>query len=109
MRLRKTILIDAHLPSLQPQLKAKHFKETLGIFQNSNEKWKKTKDENLALACKTTSQVSSLFFLYYYIRAFYRNTKSNSSVSCLKQNNLWRLHIETCHLISISDIFLIVI
>ncbi|EFN79101.1 transmembrane protein 214-A [Harpegnathos saltator] len=48
--------IDANLPSLQPQLRTKHFKETLAIFQNSNEKWKKVKDENLANTCKVTSQ-----------------------------------------------------
>ncbi|XP_032669571.1 transmembrane protein 214-A isoform X1 [Odontomachus brunneus] len=48
--------IDANLPSLQPQFKGKHFKETLAIFQNSNEKWKKVKDESLANTCKITSQ-----------------------------------------------------
>ncbi|XP_014473777.1 PREDICTED: transmembrane protein 214-A isoform X2 [Dinoponera quadriceps] len=48
--------IDANLPGLQPQLRTKHFKETLAIFQNSNEKWKKGKDESLANTCKLTSQ-----------------------------------------------------
>ncbi|XP_011060330.1 PREDICTED: transmembrane protein 214-A isoform X2 [Acromyrmex echinatior] len=48
--------IETNLPSLQTKFKAKHFKETLGIIQNNNEKWKKAKDENLALTCKKTSQ-----------------------------------------------------
>ncbi|XP_012218949.1 transmembrane protein 214-A [Linepithema humile] len=48
--------IDTNLPNLQTKLKAKNFKEILGTIQNNNEKWKKAKDENLALACKKTSQ-----------------------------------------------------
>ncbi|KYN32449.1 hypothetical protein ALC56_13306 [Trachymyrmex septentrionalis] len=48
--------IETNLPSLQTKFKAKHFKETLGIIQNNNEKWKKAKDENLALTCKKSSQ-----------------------------------------------------
>ncbi|XP_011869469.1 PREDICTED: transmembrane protein 214-A [Vollenhovia emeryi] len=49
--------IDTNLPSLHSKFKAKHFKETLGAIQNNNEKWKKAKDDSLALACKKTSQV----------------------------------------------------
>lgn len=49
---------DTNLPSLQTKFKAKHFKEILGTIQNNNEKWKKAKDENMALTCKKTSQVS---------------------------------------------------
>ncbi|XP_011156608.1 transmembrane protein 214-A [Solenopsis invicta] len=48
--------IDTNLPTLQTKFKTKHFKETLGTIQNNSEKWKKAKDENLALACKKTSQ-----------------------------------------------------
>lgn len=48
--------IDTNLPSLQPKFKTKHFKEILESIQNNNEKWKKAKDENLALTCKKTSQ-----------------------------------------------------
>ncbi|XP_029659643.1 transmembrane protein 214-A-like [Formica exsecta] len=48
--------IDTNLPNLQTKFKAKHLKETLGFIQNNNEKWKKAKDENLALVCKKTSQ-----------------------------------------------------
>jgi len=56
------VFTDTNLPSLQMKFKAKHFKETLGIIQNNNEKWKKTKDESLALTCKKLSQVSSVSF-----------------------------------------------
>jgi len=56
------VFTDTNLPSLQTKFKAKHFKETLGIIQNNNEKWKKTKDESLALTCKKLSQVSSVSF-----------------------------------------------
>ncbi|TGZ54191.1 transmembrane protein 214-A [Temnothorax longispinosus] len=41
---------------LKTQFKTKHFKETLATIQNNSEKWKKAKDENLALTCKKTSQ-----------------------------------------------------
>lgn len=58
MNTYKTVFIDTNLPNLQTKLKAKNFKEILGTIQNNNEKWKKAKDENLALACKKTSQVS---------------------------------------------------
>jgi len=64
------VLTEMNLPSLQTKFKAKHFKETLGIIQNNNEKWKKAKDENLALTCKKTSQVSSLFFVQYIFIIF---------------------------------------
>ncbi|XP_018400837.1 PREDICTED: transmembrane protein 214-A isoform X2 [Cyphomyrmex costatus] len=49
--------IDLNLPNLKTKFKAKHFKETLGIIQNNNEKWKKAKDESLALTCKKISQI----------------------------------------------------
>ncbi|KAL0132299.1 hypothetical protein PUN28_000230 [Cardiocondyla obscurior] len=48
--------LDTNLPSLQPKFKTKHLKETLGAIRNNNEKWKKAKDESLALTCKKTSQ-----------------------------------------------------
>ncbi|XP_072763950.1 transmembrane protein 214-A [Anoplolepis gracilipes] len=48
--------IDTNLPSLQTKFKTKHLKEILGCILNNNEKWKKAKDENLALACKKTSE-----------------------------------------------------
>lgn len=64
MYLHKIIFIDTNLPNLQTKLKAKHLKETLGFIQNNNEKWKKAKDENLALVSKKTSQVS---FMHYFI------------------------------------------
>jgi len=59
---------------LQTKLKAKHLKETLGFIQNNNEKWKKAKDENLALACKKTSQVSAFIcicgIIFIYTKFF---------------------------------------
>ncbi|XP_020289025.1 transmembrane protein 214-A isoform X2 [Pseudomyrmex gracilis] len=49
--------IDVNTSTLQSKFKTKHFKETLTFIQNNSEKWKKAKDENLALACKKTCQV----------------------------------------------------
>lgn len=66
------VFTDTNLPSLQTKFKAKHFKETLGSIQNNNEKWKKAKDENLALTCKKTSQVS---FLRHYAYNFIRSVR----------------------------------
>ncbi|XP_043669609.1 transmembrane protein 214-A [Vespula pensylvanica] len=43
--------IDNRWDSLYSNLKTKSFKETLLSFQNTNEKWKRGKEENLAHSC----------------------------------------------------------